>query len=48
MTILPMALDFATLAIALAQSTGLGLVGFARDRKCVVYAHPHRLRRTTP
>ena len=37
-----------TLAIALAQSTGLGLVGFARDRKCVVYAHPHRLRRATP
>lgn len=37
-----------TLAIALAQSTGLGLVGFARDRQCVVYANPHRLRRTTP
>lgn len=37
-----------TLAIALAQSTGLGLVGFARDRQCVVYAHPQRLRRTTP
>lgn len=37
-----------TLAIALAQSTGLGLVGFARDKQCVVYAHPHRLRRTTP
>ncbi|MEO5962990.1 MAG: formate dehydrogenase accessory sulfurtransferase FdhD [Thermomonas sp.] len=37
-----------TLAIALAQSTGLGLVGFARNRQCVVYAHPHRLRRTTP
>ena len=35
-----------TLAIALAQSTGLGLVGFARDRQCVVYAHPQRLRRT--
>lgn len=34
-----------TLAIALAQSTGLGLVGFARDGQCVVYAHPHRLRR---
>ena len=37
-----------TLAIALAQSTGLGLVGFARENQCVVYAHPHRLRRTTP
>ncbi len=37
-----------TLAIALAQSTGLALVGFARDRQCVVYAHPHRLRRATP
>ena len=37
-----------TLAIALAQSSGLGLVGFARDKQCVVYAHPHRLRRITP
>lgn len=37
-----------TLAIGLAQSTGLGLVGFARDGQCVVYAHPQRLRRTTP
>lgn len=37
-----------TLAIALAQSTGLGLVGFARDAQCVVYAHPQRLRRSTP
>lgn len=36
-----------TLAIALAQSTGLGLVGFARDGQCVVYAHPQRLTRTT-
>ena len=36
-----------TLAIALAQSTGLGLVGYARDRHCVVYAHPHRLRHTS-
>jgi FdhD protein len=35
-----------TLAIALAQSTGLGLIGFARDGQCVVYAHPQRLRRT--
>jgi len=35
-----------TLAIALAQSTGIGLVGFARDGQCVVYAHPQRLRRT--
>ncbi len=33
-----------TLAIALAQCTGLGLVGFARDHQCVVYAHPQRLR----
>ena len=37
-----------TLAIALAQSAGLGLVGFARDNRCVVYAHPQRLRRMTP
>jgi FdhD protein len=37
-----------TLAIALAQSTGLGLVGFARRGQCVVYSHPHRLRRNTP
>lgn len=37
-----------TLAIALAQSTGLSLIGFARDHQCVVYAHPQRLRRTTP
>lgn len=37
-----------TLAIALAQSTGLGLVGFARNRQCVVYAHAQRLRRITP
>jgi FdhD protein len=35
-----------TLAIALAQSTGLGLAGFARDGQCVVYAHPQRLLRT--
>ena len=37
-----------TLAIAVAQSSGLGLVGFARDRHCVIYAHPQRLKRTTP
>ena len=37
-----------TLAIALAQSAGLALVGFARNRQCVVYAHPQRLRRMTP
>ena len=37
-----------TLAIALAQSTGVCLVGFARERQCVVYAHPQRLRRSTP
>ncbi len=37
-----------TLAIALAQSTGLGLVGFAREGNCVVYAHPQRLKRTMP
>lgn len=37
-----------TLAIALAQSTGLGLVGFARQGQCVVYAHPQRLKRSTP
>ena len=32
-----------TLAIALAASTGLCLVGFARDGRCSVYAHPERL-----
>lgn len=37
-----------TLAIALARSTGLGLAGFAREGQCVVYAHPHRLKRTMP
>ncbi|MDQ3160328.1 MAG: formate dehydrogenase accessory sulfurtransferase FdhD [Pseudomonadota bacterium] len=37
-----------TLAIALAQSTGLGLVGFARDGQCVVYTHPQRLERSAP
>ena len=34
-----------TLAIALAESTGLCLVGFARDHHCAVYAHPERLER---
>ncbi len=34
-----------TLAIALAASTGLCLVGFARDGRCSVYAHPQRLLR---
>ncbi len=34
-----------SLAIALAESTGLCLVGFARDRHCAVYAHPERLER---
>lgn len=32
-----------TLAITLAASAQLCLVGFARDRQCVVYAHPQRL-----
>jgi len=31
------------LAIALADSAGLTLIGFARDDGCVVYSHPHRL-----
>lgn len=31
------------LAIALAESSGLTLVGFARDDGHVVYSHPHRL-----
>lgn len=31
------------LAIALADSAGLTLVGFARDDGCVVYSHPQRL-----
>ena len=34
-----------TLAIALADSTNLCLVAFARDGQCSVYAHPERLRR---
>ncbi len=34
-----------TLAIALADSSGLCLVGFARNGHCAVYAHPHRLER---
>ncbi|MEF9978951.1 MAG: formate dehydrogenase accessory sulfurtransferase FdhD [Thermomonas sp.] len=32
-----------TLAIALADSANLCLVGFARDGHCTVYAHPERL-----
>jgi FdhD protein len=32
-----------TLAIALAESAKLCLVGFARDGHCTVYAHPERL-----
>lgn len=32
-----------TLAIALAESANLCLVGFARDGRCAVYAHPQRL-----
>lgn len=32
-----------TLAIALAESANLCLVGFARDGHCAVYAHPQRL-----
>ena len=32
-----------TLAIALAASTGLCLVGFARDGRCSAYAHTQRL-----
>ena len=32
-----------TLAIALADSANLCLVGFARDGHCAVYAHPQRL-----
>ena len=35
------------LAIALAESSNLCLVGFARDRHCAVYAHPERLERST-
>ncbi|KAB7764817.1 formate dehydrogenase accessory sulfurtransferase FdhD [Xanthomonas maliensis] len=31
------------LAISLAESAGLTLIGFARDHDCVVYSHPHRL-----
>ncbi|CAD0331056.1 formate dehydrogenase accessory sulfurtransferase FdhD [Xanthomonas hortorum] len=31
------------LAISLADSAGLTLIGFARDHDCVVYSHPQRL-----
>lgn len=34
-----------TLAVALSESSGLCLVGFARNGRCAVYAHPHRLER---
>ena len=34
-----------SLAIAMAESSNLCLVGFARDRHCTVYAHPQRLER---
>ncbi len=34
-----------TLAIALAESANLCLIGFARDHHCAVYAHPERLER---
>lgn len=34
-----------SLAIALAESANLCLVGFARDRHCALYAHPERLER---
>ena len=33
-----------SLAVHLAESTGLTLVGFLRERHCNVYAHPERLR----
>jgi FdhD protein len=33
-----------SLAIAVAESAGLCLVGFARGRHCAVYSHPQRLR----
>ena len=36
-----------TLAIALADSARLCLVGFARDSQCAVYAHPERLALTS-
>jgi FdhD protein len=32
-----------SLAVALAQESGLGLVGFTRPDRCVVYAGDHRL-----
>lgn len=37
-----------TLAIALAESANLCLVGFARDGHCTVYAHPERLVPASP
>lgn len=37
-----------TLAIALAESANLCLVGFARDGHCAVYAHPERLASAMP
>ncbi len=36
-----------TLAVALAESSGLCLVGFARNGHCAVYAHPQRLERAS-
>jgi len=36
------------LAIALAESSGLTLLGFARGRGFVAYAHPHRLHGAAP
>ncbi|WP_295949278.1 formate dehydrogenase accessory sulfurtransferase FdhD [uncultured Xanthomonas sp.] len=36
------------LAIALADSAGLTLIGFARDHDYVVYSHPQRLAHTEP
>ncbi|MDE2294578.1 MAG: formate dehydrogenase accessory sulfurtransferase FdhD, partial [Gammaproteobacteria bacterium] len=37
-----------SLAVNLAESTGLTLVGFLRERHCNVYAHPERLRAPAP
>ncbi|MET7141859.1 formate dehydrogenase accessory sulfurtransferase FdhD [Xanthomonas sp. PPL139] len=36
------------LAVALADSAGLTLIGFARDHDYVVYSHPQRLAQTEP
>ena len=42
-----MSVALTALAIALAESSNLGLIGFARDRHCALYAHAERLESRT-